>query len=118
MDAQFELDAGDDGTFTFGDTVWVVKVDTRLAVDGAFVGSTKPSDPDPPFAFGPRASAAALSAFRRGSVGMISLALEDGSQRELAIDLAGFSRAMDTAKRFFADANRGYKAHSCKSVTD
>jgi hypothetical protein len=49
---------------------------------------------------------------------MVSLALEDGSQRELAIDPAGFSRAMDTAKRFFADANRGYKAHSCKSVTD
>jgi hypothetical protein len=123
LDAQYGLNAGDDGMLTFGDTVWVVKdkaaskvaAITRLAVDGVMIAATKPSK-SYRFALVGSASDTALAAFRKGRSGAISLALGNGSKRDLAIDLAGFGRAMDTAKRFFAKAKRGAKARTCKSV--
>ena len=122
LDSQYTIYAGDDLFLFDYMTVWVGKVKEaakvttiRLAVDGMQIGSSKPSDKYPSD-LNERASQAAIAAFRKGRVGSISIVLENGGRREMAIDLAGFTRAMDTAIRFSEEAERAYDAHTCESA--
>jgi hypothetical protein len=122
LDSQYRIVAGDDLMLSDYETVWVGKVKDaakvttiRLAVDGMQIGSSKPSDKFP-FELDERASQAAIAAFRKGRVGSISIDLENGGRREMAIDLAGFTRAMNTAIRFSSEAERAYEARTCESV--
>jgi len=122
LDSQYTIYAGDDPMMSDSETVRVGKVydaakvtTIRLAVDGMQIGSSKPSDKFP-FELDERASQAAIAAFRKGRVGSISIDLENGGRREMAIDLAGFTRAMNTAIDFSSEAERAYKARTCESA--
>jgi len=122
LDSQYTIYAGHDVTKSDYETVWVRKVKDaakvtmiRLAVDGIQIVSSKPSDKFP-FGLDERASQAAIAAFRKGRVGSISIVLENGGRREMAIDLAEITRAMNTAIGFSSEAVRAYEARTCESV--